>query len=332
MRERAADRFGPPCEPVAPGGGYFGLLVDENARMSLTMLAEDGAMDHAVHMARVCKSRYVSRSTFNRLHKELVQGGLVACLPAADNHSRRVDRLCPLAHELLQLPAEVAAVERWASGLRKPGAEPLLNTIADRRGWLVIRQLFDRPLLYLELSTRLPALAEGTLNDVLRALIAGGLVCLEDCPGPDRHRYALTELVPALTRVTLLAARFRRQITPRKAPWLTGDLSSFVRLLERAPALHAPRQARGTVLLEVVKPSWEERCWPAIEVALRHGRVMAHRPETAGPSATLRALPEAWGQTAFDRNLSGIEIDGDTELAHALLDVIAAVVASCPRP
>jgi DNA-binding HxlR family transcriptional regulator len=301
--------------------------------MSLDLLAEDGPVDHAVHMDRICKSRYISGSTFNRIHKELVQSGLVACLPAADNHSRRVDRLCPLAHNLLQISDEVAAVERWArSSMRKADAEPLLNTIADRRGWLVIPQLFEGPLLYVDLSTRLPTLAEGTLNDVLRSLNTAGLVRLEDGPGPGQHRYALTEMVPALTCVTLLAAHFRRQITPRKAPWLTGDLPSFVRMLERAPALRTPRNVRGAALLQVMKQPWEERGWPCIEVALRHGRVMTHRPETEGPSTTLRALPEAWGEAALARNLNGIEIDGDTELAHTLLDAIAAAVASCPRP
>ncbi len=275
MTERASSRVDPSCEAVAPAGGYFGVLINENACASLNLLAEDGPVDHAVHMNRLCKSRYISRSTFNRIHKQLVQSGLVACVRAADNHSRRVDRLRPLAHDLLHLRTEVAAVERWAyPRLRKPDAEPLLDTIADRRGRLVIRELVDGPLLYVELSTRVPTLAEGTLNDTLRLLTAAGLVRREDGPRPALGRYVLTELVPALARVALLAARFRRQITPRKAPWLTGDLSSFVRLIEHAPTFCAPRTAHGAVLLEVIKQPWEQRGWPYLEVALRHGRVI----------------------------------------------------------
>lgn len=330
---RSISRDTQSCEPAAPTGGYIGLLLNDTARTSMTMLAEHGALDHSVHMDRVCKSRYISESTFNRIHKQLVQCGLVACMPAARNRSCRVDHLRPLARELLQFPDEVAAVERWApSGLRGPDAVPLLNTIADTRAWLIARQLSNGPFRYSELSARLPALAEGTLNDVLRSLIAAGLVRIDDGTGPDRRCYALTELVPALARAILRLARFHRQITPRKAPWLTGDLASFVRLLEGASGFRIPRSVCGTVLLQVVQQPWEKRGWPDVELALRHGRVVIHWPEERGPSATVRASPEAWVDVALLGNANGINIYGDTELARTLLGAVGAAVASCPRP
>lgn len=146
----------PPGEPVVPPRGYVGVLADRTARMSLELLAEEGSLADAAHIERVCESHYISRSTFDRVHKTLIEAGLVVSLPAAGNHSRRVDRLCPLAHDLLWLAAEVAAVERWApSRLRDSNAAPLLDVLADRRGWLVVRELLDGPFLHCELSTRL---------------------------------------------------------------------------------------------------------------------------------------------------------------------------------
>ena len=80
---RSISRDGPSREPAAPIGDYVGLLLSDTARTSMMLRAEHGELSDSVHMDRVCKSRYISESTFNRVHKQLVQCGLVACMPAA---------------------------------------------------------------------------------------------------------------------------------------------------------------------------------------------------------------------------------------------------------
>lgn len=320
-------------EPVPPSGGYLGVLTDQTSRMSLELLAEHGPLAHAAHMRRVCEMRYISVSTFERMYRCLVRGGLVASWAPEDDRRRRVDELTPLAPELLRIAREVEAVERWAPrSVRASGAPSLLKAVADRRGWLIVRELFDRPLCYTELSVRLPQLPEATLSESLGALTNSGLVRVERGPRMGQHCYTLSELVPALARVVVLSARFRRKITPRRAPWLTGELPSFIRLLERAPALRGPREARGAVLLQVVKLPEDERGWPEVEVTLRHGRILAHRLGAAAPRAKARALPLAWCDAELDGNLSGVEIEGDVKLTRTLLGAIAAVVAACPEP
>lgn len=322
-----------PGDPVVPPGGYLRVMANATSRISLELLAARGPLAHALHMRLVCQRRYISASTFERMHRELVQGGLVVCLPHDRDRRLRVDDLTPHARSLLRIAREVEAVERWASrGVHDPCAPSLLCVIADRRRWLVLRELFDGPLRYTELSARLPWLPQGTFNELLGTLTRGGLVRVQPVGARrDQHHYALSQVVPALARVILLSSRFRRQITPSEAPWLTGELPSFIRLLERAPALRGPCQARGIVLLQVVKPPEEERGWPEIEVAMRHGRIVAHRLGTAAPHAIMRAPPLAWCDALLDADLSGAEIEGDMELARTLLAATAAVVATCPR-
>ena len=109
-------------EPIIPIAGYSGVLLNETTRLSLQMLAEsDGQLPHAVHKRRVCGERFVSAPTFDRLYRTLVEGALVARLPAEGDRRRRIDLLTPRARELLDVGRHIEAVERWATPrLRAP--------------------------------------------------------------------------------------------------------------------------------------------------------------------------------------------------------------------
>lgn len=316
--------------PVVPRGGYLGLLAGETTRTLLEALWREGPLERSV--LRRCVP-YVSDATFERAHRSLVAGGLVASRPLERERRRRVQELTPLTPDLLQIAREVEAVELWAPiGLRDPGAPPLIAAVADHGGRLILRELLDGPLSFTELRALIPELAHGTFADRLAPLRQSGLVQVQPGRSSQGQRYKLSELAPALARAVALAARFRWRVTPLSPPWLSGDLSSFLRLLELTPKLRAPRGARGTVRLHVITLRAGERGWQDAEIALEHGRISQRRQSMAPPSASMRALPPAWYDAALDGNSAGIEIEGDVQLAHTLLAAITAAVDTCPRP
>lgn len=318
-----------PGQVSAPPEGYLGLLRDETTRTLLGALLEHGPMRRDKLKER---APYISPSTFGRALRRLALAGLVASQPPqAGDRRHRLFELKPAADELLQVAREVLVVEAWARpALRGTQAPPLMSVLADEHARMIPRELVDGPLPYIELCSRLPELSDSTFATHLALLTRCGLVCVQPGSRPDEHTYKLTELAPALARAVALAARLRLRMTPDDAPWLTGDLPSFLRLLELAPALRAPHDARGAVLLHVIHAEGE-RGWPDVEVALEHGRISQRRPGTQLPRASARALPVAWFDAILDANLDGIEIEGHVPLAHTLLAVITTVVNACPR-
>ncbi len=317
-----------PGQFSVPPEGYLGLVADETRRTLLVALLGHGPMQRG--KLKDC-APYISPSTFERALHRLALAGLVASRPLAGDGRRRLYELTPAAHELLQIAHEVIAVEAWAPpALRGPEAESLMSALADEHARMIPRELVDGPLPYIELCSRLPELSDSTFAKHLALLTGCGLVRVQPGSRPDEHTYTLTELAPALARALALAARLRLRMTPEDAPWLTGDLPSFLRLLELAPALRAPGDARGAVLLHVI-PAEGERGWPDVEIALEHGRISQRRPGTGQPRASARALPVAWWDAVLDGDLTGVEIEGYVPLAHTLLAVINTVLNACPR-
>ncbi len=317
-----------PAQFAAPPQGYLGLLVQTTHRGLLDSLLDRGPISR--RELKDCLP-YVSLSTFERALRRLVLAGLVVSRPLGRDRRERLYELTPVAAELLQIEREVEAVEAWAPAeLRGPQAPSLMFVLADEYARMIPRELIDGPLPYTELCARLPELSESTFAEHLALLVQSGIVRVRPGSRPDEHTYELTALSPALTRAAALAARLRLRMTPNDAPWLIGDLPSFLKALEHAPALHAPRDARGAVLLHVIH-SEGTRGWPDVEIALEHGRISQRRPGTGQPRATARALPLAWFNAILDEDLTGIEIEGDEQLVRTLLAVITRVVNSCPR-
>ncbi len=313
-------------DPLVPRGGYFGLLTGETTRTLIDALRLGSLARSAL---RRCVP-YVSEATFDRSLRSLVESGIVVSRPLESDHRRRADELTQAGRDLLEIAEEIEAVElRASAGLRGPSAPPPLSVVADAVGRLIMRELLvERALSFTELRSRLPELAQGTFADHL-VLMEGGLVRVLPDPQREEHCYQLSELAPALARGMTLSARFRRRITPRSAPWMSGDLPSLVKLLLRAP-VRAPQRANGAVLLHVRPPTRTERGWSDVEVALTDGRLSLRSPGTREPGARVRASPLSWCDALLDGDLAGIEIEGDGELAHTLLAALA--VALRPRP
>jgi DNA-binding HxlR family transcriptional regulator len=325
---RETDSTPSPGQFSVPVDGYLGLLLNETRRALLEALVADGPMPRRQLKERIA---YISPSTFERALGRLVLAGLVCGGPLAGDKRQRLCQLTPAAIELLQIAREVIAVEAWApAALRGEHAPALMLVLADECARMIPRELLDAPLPYTELCSRLPELSDSTFAEHLSLLVQCGLLRVRSGSRPEEHIYELTELAPALARAAALAARLRLRMTPNDAPWLTGDLPSFLKLLELAPALRAPRDARGAVLLHVIHRDGD-RGWPDVEVALEHGRIAQRRPGTGQPRASARALPVAWFDAILDENLAAIEIEGDVPLAHTLLAAITQVINACPR-
>jgi DNA-binding HxlR family transcriptional regulator len=303
-------------------------LTGETTRTLMDALRQAGALERSA--LRRCVP-YVSEATFDRSLRSLVESEIVVSRPLESDHRRRADELTQAGRDLLEIAEEIEAVEmRAPAGLRSPSAPPLLSVVADAVGRLIMRELLiDRALSFTELRSLLPELAHGTFADHLVPLTEGGLMRVLPGSRPEEHCYELSELALALARGVALSARFRRRITPRGAPWMSGDLPSLVKLLLRTQ-VRTPRHVNGAVLLHVRAPTETERGWSDVEVALADGRLSLRSPGTREPRARVRASPLAWCDALLDGDLAGIEIEGDGELAHTLLAALA--VALHPRP
>lgn len=273
---------------------------------------------------------YISPSSFDRVLHRLALAGLILSRRSARDRRQRCYELTPAAKELLAVAYEVTAIEAWAPpALRGPHSPPLLSALANEIARLISHKLVDGPLSYTELRARLPEVADSTFAERLASLASCGLVCIRADCGQTGRAYELTELVPALARTMARAARLRLHMTPRDTPWLAGDLSSFLKLLELAPTLRAAPSVRGAVLLHVIQDD-SERSWPDVEVTLHHGRIFQRRPGTGMPSTSARALPGGWWDAILDEDLLGVEIKGDVDLFHRLWTAISAVTKGLP--
>jgi DNA-binding HxlR family transcriptional regulator len=324
---RRAPSIGSPGRFSAPPKGYLSLLRHETNGLLLEELFEHGAMRRRELKERV---PYISASTFERALRSLRLAGLLTSRPDDSDLRERLFELTPAARELLLCALEVMAVEACAPReLRGPRSPSLMSALAEECARMIAPKLVDGPLPYTELRSRLPELSESAFAKHLALLVSCGLVRVQSGPQGEEHTYELTELAPALARALARAARLRWRMTPEEAPWLIGDLPSFLKLLELAP-LRAPRDASGVVLLHVVRCEGE-RGWPDVEVALEHGRICQRRPGAVQPRVSARALPLAWWDAILDEDLTGIEIEGDAGLVRILLAAISTVVNSCPR-
>ncbi len=237
------------------------------------------------------------------------------------------ERLCELtpdARELLQVALEVSVVEAGASPtLRNSDSPSLMNALADEYARMIPPAMLDKEQTHTQLRTSLPTISETAFDKHLSLLVDCGLVRKRPGSRSKEHTYELTELAPALVRPLARAARLRIRMTPHDAPPQTGDVPSYIELLELGGALRAPREARGVVELHVI-PREGEHGWRDVEVALENGHISLRRNGNHPLRATVRATPLAWWNAILDEDLYGIEIEDDVELAHTLLAAISA--------
>jgi DNA-binding HxlR family transcriptional regulator len=207
---------------------------------------------------------------------------------------------------------------QWAPDARA------LDLVGDKWTLLIVRDLAGGPRRFVELQRVLPGISTEQLRSRLNRMVADGLLTRQRYREvPPRVDYELTERARDLLPVVSGMARwgYRWAWGPPR-PGEAIDIGAILRCiagLEISPALH------GTVELVVLRGIDAEDIY-----VLNAANGAVTYEERSAPEADAHALgPErAWIEAfGVDGSRTELELSGDTRLAEALLDEVAAGVA-----
>jgi len=204
--------------------------------------------------------------------------------------------------------------DQWAPDARA------LDLVGDKWTLLIVRDLAAGPRRFVELQRVLPGISTEQLRSRLNRMVADGMLTRKRYREvPPRVDYALTERARDLMPVVGELARWGYEWAwsePRDSE--SVQVGAIFRL---APGLTCADAARGTVQA-IVEDG--ERC--AYTFTLSEGGVEVAEGRRDGAAARIVGGTEAWVQALSpDRDRSGLEISGRSELAEALLDGLSAL-------
>ena len=204
-----------------------------------------------------------------------------------------------------------------------------LDLVGDKWTLLIVRDLAAGPRRFVELQRVLPGISTEQLRSRLNRMVVDGLLTRKRYREvPPRVDYELTDRARALMPVLGALARWGYEWTwsaPR--PNEDIDIGAIVRL---APGLFAPPQAlSGTVELAATGKRGAARTYT---VAIDRGAVSLSERKGDDPGGDVDARvsgPQKAWIDAFgpDASRSGLDFDGDRELADALLDGLTLATA-----
>ena len=189
---------------------------------------------------------------------------------------------------------------------------------------MIVRDLAAGPRRFVELQRVLPGISTEQLRSRLNRMVADGMLTRKRYREvPPRVEYELTERARDLMPVLGELARWGYEwawSSPRGSESI--DLGAIFRL---APGLIRGNGADGTVEF-VVGADGDEAPMPAYALTLAEGLVTLEESEAERADARVRGDRSAW-IAAFspDRDLGGLTIAGDAELAGFVLDRLACV-------
>ena len=204
-----------------------------------------------------------------------------------------------------------------------------LDLVGDKWTLLIVRDLAAGPRRFVELQRVLPGISTEQLRSRLNRMVADGLLTRQRYREvPPRVDYELTDRAKALMPVLGALARWGYEWTwsaPR--PGEDIDIGAIVRL---APGLVSPPASlKGTVELAATGKGGAARTYTvtigrgAVSVSERKGDEPGGGVD-ARVSGPQKAWIEAFGP---DASRAGLEIQGDRQLADALLDGLALAAA-----
>ena len=199
-----------------------------------------------------------------------------------------------------------------------------LDLVGDKWTLLIVRDLAAGPRRFVELQRVLPGISTEQLRSRLNRMVADGMLTRKRYREvPPRVEYELTERARDLMPVLGELARWGYEwawSSPRGSESI--DLGAIFRL---APGLIRGNGADGTVEF-VVGADGDEAPMPAYALTLAEGLVTLEESEAERADARVRGDRSAW-IAAFspDRDLGGLTIAGDAELAGFVLDRLACV-------
>jgi DNA-binding HxlR family transcriptional regulator len=198
-----------------------------------------------------------------------------------------------------------------------------LDLVGDKWTLLIVRDLAAGPRRFVELQRVLPGISTEQLRSRLNRMVADGMLTRERYREvPPRVDYALTQRARDLMPVLGELARWGYEwawSSPRSSELV--DLGAIFRL---APGLIRGTGATGTVEFLVTSDGDDQ---PTYAFTVAAGVVELEERESGQADAHVSGDRSAW-IAAFspDRDRTGLEVNGDPELASFVLD---SLVCAC---
>jgi DNA-binding HxlR family transcriptional regulator len=197
-----------------------------------------------------------------------------------------------------------------------------LDLVGDKWTLLIVRDLASGPRRFVELQRVLPGISTEQLRSRLNRMVADGMLTRKRYREvPPRVDYELTPRARDLMPVLGELARWGYEWawgSPRASE--SVDLGAIFRL---TPGLIAPDSQRGEIEMQVIEGG---RDGATISYTVELTATGASISESAAdsPDALIRGDVASWIEAfAPGQDRSSLTIEGDVELARALIDKLA---------
>ncbi len=197
-----------------------------------------------------------------------------------------------------------------------------LDLVGDKWTLLIVRDLASGPRRFVELQRVLPGISTEQLRSRLNRMVADGMLTRQRYREvPPRVDYELTPRAQDLLPVLGELARWGYEwawSAPRGGERV--DIGAIFRL---AGGLIAPRETPATVQFTVTDADAEDG--PAVfSITVGPDRTALIEAPADAPAATASASTAAWVRAfAPAQDMSGLTIDGDSELIHGVIAELA---------
>lgn len=228
-------------------------------------------------------------------------------------------------------------LERW---LRQAPEGPLevesnaakaaVKALAVAWSSTMLRALAAGPLSLTELDRVISSLSYPALERRLTAMRLAGQ--LEAAPGNGRGTpYAVTEWLRHGMAPLGTAAQWERRHMPEETAPI-GRLDAETAFLLTVPLLQAPAELAGRCRMAAEIPNGTGRL-AGVSVSMEGGRVVSCTTQLDDkPDAWALGTSTAWLGAVIERDISRLEIGGDSGLARALIEALREALLGTNRP
>lgn len=239
-------------------------------------------------------------------------------------------RLTAAGRELIALHELIGDCERRLGLTGADDSEArLLATLRFLNARMVIWALAGGSLSLADLERQLPEVPHTTLQHALERLGEAGVIDAHENGGGRVFQLARCARGPIALIVTA-GVRWRLRFAPERPPFVAGNLTGLIGLL--APALRVRSAVQGVCVMQSTadqdRPAnGRPRRWPDARLSVLRGRLSPLPPGfTERPQARMRAEDLCWCEALVGGDASKIDVDGDRELAGAVLGAITAAL------